>query len=1156
MSFRFKTIIGIAIIEGLLLMLLIWVGMAYLNDSNRQALADQASSTIKLFVSLTKESVLSTDLASLEAAATELLSRPGIKYVRIDSQGETLIEKGDTKTLTPYSPENTGPELTNDGVFDITEPINVAGQSFGNIYLGISTLEIESLLDEAQNKFLSIAALEMVLVALFSYILGVYLTKSLSRLQTGVISISEGDLGAQVEVHGNDELASTAQAFNIMSQRLQASNHEMKQSVNESKKLAASLKQSELRTRTILNTAVDGFVIINDRGIIQDINTAGARIFGYQTKEIIGRNVSCLMPEPYQSEHDGYLHNYLTGGEPKVIGIGREVIGLRQDGSTFPMDLSISEMLLGTEQMFVGLVRDISEKQAIEAVARRNEALKSAIFDSSLDALITINIDDSIVEFSAVAEEMFGYSREDVLGKEMANLIIPVEFREAHYNGMKHYIKTGEAKVLCKRIELTAMRSTGEVFPVEATISPIEVSGNKLFTASLRDISDYKQWETQLKDAREKAESASEAKSRFLAHMSHEIRSPLNAILGSLDLLRDSELDHEQTSYTLIARTSGKALLGVINDVLDFSKIEAGEMSLNEKNFSTIDLIEGVLEVINYRAHDKPVDVASTIVPDLPSIIHGDPVRIRQVLINLMDNAIKFTNHGAVVLNVSVTHCDNNKITIRFSVEDTGSGIPDEAKDFLFDEFSQVDNSDVTSFGGTGLGLAICKQLVMLMNGQIGVDSTIGKGSHFWFELPLTLADYDVTPVLPQRFNNRVLVVGLSRLARNAIHHQAEVLGCHSETAACGRDALKKIIATRNNPYDYVIIDEMINDIELSIFIKRVQSEGMSHLVLIPAGNIVNSDYAHKRGLESILMRPFHIGNLMSVLTSNQDIQLIEKTQIQEHVNQHDAIQARILLAEDSVANQMIAVSVLEKSGYIVDVANDGKEAVDKFQNDTYDLILMDLRMPNMSGLEATEVIRKLSGGVNIPIIAMTANALQADINRCFESGMNDYISKPFERNHLINTINHWLAKTNAPADLATNTTPKNELASKPAIVDNSIFEHLANDTSHELVPEMVNMFMAECRSRIEIINNQMDDISLLDIRDQIHTVKSLAGTFGTPRLETLAREIEQACIDEDLIKVHKLGILLNSLYEETVSLYQKLFTEYMFKTNKGLQCE
>ena len=973
--------------------------------------------------------------------------RRGTQYIRIVSQGETLIEKGDTKALGRSFREDSNLESVNDGVFDIREALDVAGEEFGYVHLGFSTLEIEKLLNEAQKKFLIIAAVEMFLVALFSYFLGVYLTKSLTRLQSGVTSISEGDLGAQVEVKGNDELATTARAFNIMSQRLQESNLEMQKRVHESIMLADRLKKSELRTRTILNTAVDGFIIINDQGIIQDINTAGADIFRYQSRQVIGRNVSCLMPQPYQHEHDNYLQNYLAGGEPKVIGIGREVTGLRQDGSTFPMDLSISEMVLGDERMFVGLVRDISEKQAIEEIAHRNEALKSAIFESSLDALVTIDINDNIVEFSNVAEEVFGYRREEAVGEKMADLIIPPEFREMHHHGMAHYIETGEARVLNKRIELTAMRSNGETFPVEATISPIKVSGTQLFTAFLRDISDLKQWETDLNDARVKAEAASEAKSRFLAHMSHEIRSPLNAILGSLDLLHDSSLDHEQFNYTQIAQTSGKALLGIINDVLDFSKIEAGEMNLNEKNFFTRELIEGVLEIIDYRASNKVVDVAATLGANVPSILHGDPVRIRQVLINLMDNAIKFTKQGAVVLTVSLKQDINDKILLRFCIEDTGEGIPEEMQEKLFDEFSQIDDSDSTSFGGTGLGLAICKQLVILMHGEVGIDSLVGRGSRFWFEIPLAKVNNETTPALKQRFNKRVLVVGLSRLARNAIRYQAEVLGCHSDVAASGREALKLITETHTNPYDYVLIDENINDIEIKLFIKRAQSEGVLHLVLIPAKKNVNSDYSHKNGVQHVMRRPLHVGNLLSVFTAKQDAKPVGKTCEQES----DASKRRppsILLAEDSKANQMVAMRILEKYGYVVEVANDGQEAVAIYQQGAHDLILMDLRMPNMTGLEATEAIRNLSHGNSVPIIAMTANALQSDIERCMDSGMNDYVSKPFDREHLHKTIEHWLNESSVQTDSVEDMKILSESVSELVLVNDSIFDQLANDTS------------------------------------------------------------------------------------------------------------
>ncbi len=1150
MSFRLKTILGIALIEGVLLMLLVWSGMDYLNYSNRNAMLKQATTTAKLFVALKKDAVLTTDLATLEEALDELIATPGVIYIRVKSHESILVERGSDSALAKPFVEDDDLLNVDDGVFDIKEDVVVAGQVFGSIELGLSTLEMEALLAEAKKRFYIIAAVEMLLVALFSFILGTYLTAMLTKLVNGVKSISKGELGTQIEVKGSDELASTAEAFNSMSRRLHESNFEMEQSIAASWALSEQLKSSELRSRTILNTAVDGFIIINYLGVIQEVNAAGAQTFGYEAEQLKGMNVKCLMPQPYSDEHDGYIENYLQTGNATIIGRGREVTGLRQDGTTFPMDLSISEMQLGEDKMFVGLVRDISEKRAIETAARRSEALKLAIVEASLDALVTIDSDGKVLEFSPVAEAMFNYHQHEVIGKKMSELIVPPELREMHERGMAHYLQSGEGPVLGKRIEITAMRRGGEVFPVELTISPISISGTIIFTAFIRDITERKQAELDLNDARIKAEAASEAKSRFLAHMSHEIRSPLNAVLGSLDLIQDSPLNQEQHQYAYIAQNSGKALLGVINDVLDFSKIEAGELQLNANRFNPGDLVISVIEMISYHAIEKNIEIVSVQGENIPALLRGDSSRIRQVLINLLANAVKFTEQGAVVLKMNIAQENESSVMLHCSVEDTGEGIAEEAVPALFDEFSQVDNSDATRFGGTGLGLAICKQLVELMGGEIGVESQVNVGSRFWFEIPLELVEKAKLDTSIGS-NQRVLVVGMARLAREAIAEQYQNLGCQSESVATGREALQCMQATDDSSYQYVLIDENIEDIDLLLLAKRARSETTGNLVLIQS-NYIDMDVkrAGKLGFDKLLRHPFHTDNLKLVLNN------LSLTTAKRHVTiekaQHESKQGNLLLVEDSETNQMLAKNILECEGYKVDVACDGREAVDAFERFNYDLILMDLRMPNMSGLEATERIRKMKSGNDIPVIAMTANALQTDIDRCLSAGMNDYITKPFERANLLRVISQWLGKSMQQGSDVPELKAEYDSADSYQLVNDEIFRQLAYDTSVDTVPGMVEMFIVESQSRIDQVDSLVKSQSLDELRDQVHTLKSLSGTFGAPKLQALSSDLEQACIDEDKDRIVTLASMMPGLYEKTLKHYQKSFDVYMSENHEA----
>jgi CheY-like chemotaxis protein/HPt (histidine-containing phosphotransfer) domain-containing protein len=566
---------------------------------------------------------------------------------------------------------------------------------------------------------------------------------------------------------------------------------------------------------------------------------------------------------------------------------------------------------------------------------------------------------------------------------------------------------------------------------------------------------------------------------------------------------------------------------------------------LDSLKFNPRELVTSVDEVIAYRARGKSVDIASTLSHGIPALLRGDAGRIRQVLINLMDNAVKFTERGAVVLTVTAEERHDDVINLSFCVEDTGAGIPEAAQDKLFDEFSQLDSSDATQFGGTGLGLAICKQLVELMGGEIGVDSRPGRGSRFWFEIPLDTVEGVEEEAVSESLEQRLLLIGLSRLSRAAVAYQYELLGCQVDAVVSGREGLQRITENRDEPYDYVLVDEAIEDIEVPLLAQRARGEGGAKLILIPQGD---SDSSGKRvralGFDQLLQRPFHVDGLLAALDKMGEVVATYTTAVAAPVKARN--RGRILLAEDSEANQMVARVLLEREGYEVVVANDGREAVEAFSRGTYDLILMDLRMPNMTGLEATEEIRKRRDGQTVPIVAMTANALQTDIQRCMDAGMNDYVSKPFEREHLLRVIKQMIELAAIEPLTPVKELPDvAELNEGLPLVDDEAFGRLASDTSAEVVPTMVEMFLNESRERVELIDNGLNTLELSELGDQAHTIKSLAGTFGAPRLLEFARAMEYACLEGDREAALKLGALMLPLYEETAVLYQQCFTDY-----------
>ena len=524
--------------------------------------------------------------------------------------------------------------------------------------------------------------------------------------------------------------------------------------VSDLKQAEAAMHRSEVRLRAIVDTAVDGIVVINERGIIESVNPAVTKIFGYAPEQLIGHNVNLLMPDPYHSEHDQYLRNYLASGLKKVIGIGREVLGRRSDGTSFPLELAVSEMLVDGSKKFTGIVRDISSRIQAEMQFRQ-------VVESAPNGMLMIDPQGTITMVNKQVEAMFGYSREELLGQPV-ELLIPQRFRLNHPRHRTGYFSAPASRAMGVGRELFGLHKDGTEFPVELGLNPIDTPKGQLALASIVDISprkkterdlakaaqdlEWKNWE--LSEARDQAVRAGQAKTDFLATMSHEIRTPMNGVLGMTTLLLDTSLTPEQRDYLQMLRDSGESLLRIINDILDFSKIEAGKFTIEHIPFDLRLTIEDTLDILAPTAQGRQLELVGLIDAQTPRTLIGDPGRIRQILTNLVGNAIKFTEHGEVLIQVSQTDEDPGSVALRFEVIDTGIGLSPEAQAKMFQSFTQADSSTARKYGGTGLGLTICKRLVELMGGQIGLQSIAGQGTCIWFTI--RFGTHTRTP--PRRF--------------------------------------------------------------------------------------------------------------------------------------------------------------------------------------------------------------------------------------------------------------------------------------------------------------------------------------------------------------------------------------------------------------------
>ena len=627
-------------------------------------------------------------------------------------------------------------------------------------------------------------------------------------------------------------------------------------------------------------------------------------------------------------------------------------------------------------------------KKSIESLSQFNQLILSSV----AEGIYGLDMEGEISFVNPAAANMLGWESAEMTGKphnqvmhysnDEGVIYLPAEcpVLTTLNDGLSHHSDTD---YLC--------RKNGSNFPVEYSSTPIREKGKQIGAVVVfRDIGERRSIERELREAIVQANQANKSKSDFLAVMSHEIRSPLNAIIGANRLLMDTSLDKEQCLFANTAARSGESLLALVNDVLDFSKLEAGRLDLEHSNFVLSRLVDEVKDIFTFDAEKKGIRITTRIDPEIPEFVNGDPGRLRQVLINLMGNAIKFTDSGKVDVRAKIVAEKEGQLTIGFSIKDTGIGIAKKAQQKLFQKFSQVDPSITRNFGGTGLGLAISKNIVELMGGSIRCQSEPGKGSVFQFVVNLVRSDPDsLTP---------------------------------------------------------------------SII--------MPHLSL-QEGDRPQSKPIHPRKM------------------------------------------SRILLVEDSQANQVVALAILRKAGYKVDAVADGQEAITAVKSLPYDLILMDIAMPGMDGIEATKRIRHLSGDVSsIPIIAMTANVMEGDREKCLSHGMNDYLEKPIDRDALIRVIELWTQEAKVEKDICRLELIKDE----DLLIDGRVLKQLEQDTSPELLPELVEIFVRETRTRLGIVKQACSESDGKRLQQEAHVLKSSAGTYGALRLQALAKKVDVLC--------------------------------------------
>jgi PAS domain S-box-containing protein len=698
--------------------------------------------------------------------------------------------------------------------------------------------------------------------------------------------------------------------------------------------------------------------------------------------------------------------------------------------------------LVDVGSAFTTMVANLREltNQLEQKVAERTSELEASerklmsIIDFLPDATFVIDRQGRVIAWNRAIEKMTGIKSDQMIGKGDYAYSIPFTGHrqpimiDLVLNPDEAYVKRydtfrREGDTISSEIWRSGWK--GRSVYIFAAASALRDSNGNVIGAieTLRDNTQWKETESELIHARQVAEEATRAKSDFLANMSHEIRTPMNGVLGMTDLLLDTPLNDDQLEYARTAKSSADALLTIINDILDFSKIEAGKLDFENLNFDLRLALDELAELASIKADEKKIEFANYVHPDVPSLLVGDPGRLRQVLLNLATNAIKFTHQGEVVTEVALVREDADRALIRFSVTDTGIGIPEDRLERLFKSFSQVDSSTTRKYGGTGLGLAISKRLVEMMGGQIGVESREGKGSTFWFTTDLEKQDGDgmdrkACPMPEDVRGKRILAVDDNAVNRKLMQAYLQSWQCHATVVDSAESALARMASAvkRNAPYDMVIIDFMMPGMDGETLGKTIKAhpEFKSALMILLTSRGMRGDAAKAGsvGFDAYLTKPIRQSQLFDAVLSvfGKPLNTVGRDE-QPIITKHSIAETgkkrlKILLGEDNPVNQKVALIHLRKFGYAADVANNGQEAFEAVKMRHYDLILMDVQMPEMDGHEATRAIR--SAGYRMPIIAMTANAMKGDREKCMASGMDDYISKPVDPEKLLEKLQKW----------------------------------------------------------------------------------------------------------------------------------------------------
>ncbi len=919
------------------------------------------------------------------------------------------------------------------------------------------------------------------------------------------------------------------------------------------KKAELETKEREVRFHLLAEITIEG-IVIHEGGFIKDVNPSLSAMLGYEPSEVLGKNIIDFICPEYRA----------AVAESMLQDSGRllEISLIKKDGTIFLAEVEGKSMGTAGSKLRMAAIRDITKRKQTEEALKDREIQMRSITDSAYDAILMLDPSEKISYWNLAAERIFGYTSEESIGKNPKDLLAPrfhndvplKEFPKPHFGE--------KGTVLGETFELDMDRKDQTIVPVQLSLSAVEMSNGWHSIGILRDITQQKKNEEELISAKTVAEEATHAKSEFLANMSHEIRTPMNAVIGFSELLKKTEMTVKQRDYINKIDASAKSLLGIINDILDFSKMEAGKLELESVDFRLDDVINNIISMNSNKASEKNIELINNIESDVPYCLVGDPLRVGQVLLNLVNNAVKFTSEGHVFVEVSLIEQNDLSCRVKFSVSDTGIGLTKEQKDKLFSAFSQADTSVTRRFGGTGLGLTISKRLVEMMKGNISVESEFGVGSTFSFEIEFLKQSGEKAnqPVYKKSLRNlKVLIADDNEVSREILKEQIEAFGVDAVTVASGKAAIDAVkIQSEQKPFDLVIMDWRMPEMDgieaAGIILNDDTNSHIPMAIMVSAfGREEVARKAEKIGIQIFLMKPINQSLLFDTIVNMFEMDKTGMT-IQSSAcpingtEEYRVDGVHILLVEDNVINQEVASEILSSAGALVEIANNGQEAIDAVASKPYDLVLMDLQMPVMGGYEATKFIRADRKNQNLPIIAMTAHAMQGVEAECKAAGMNDYVSKPIDPQNLFSTILKW-AKPKPVASEAARETPKrndDNIAAElklpvqiPGIDIEKGLSRVGGNT--KLYLKLLNDYATGYKSFIEDIRAAISEQKFEEARRLAHTLKGVSGNISADEVFSISEQLEKALTatppEECNQLLEKLSVALHSLIDSIDAL-------------------